>query len=101
MIHGSRCAGCGATWAPPVLRCARCGSVEVHAAALSGTGTVRSFTWVHTHARSPSPWGLTHVESDEGVLVIGLAHASLVPGERASVVGAADGLPVYVAGDRR
>jgi uncharacterized OB-fold protein len=95
VILGSTCGGCGRTWVPQASRCASCGSFELHHAPPDLRGRVLSFTWVHSSAREPSPWGLVHVETDGGVRVIGLAESELSIGARASVSGVESDLPVF------
>jgi hypothetical protein len=62
---------------------------------MSGEGIVRSFTWVHSNARHPSPWGLAHIETAEGVFLVGLTEGHLDIGDRAAVLRFEDDLPVY------
>ncbi|MFI5040418.1 MAG: Zn-ribbon domain-containing OB-fold protein [Acidimicrobiales bacterium] len=95
MIDSSVCAGCHAAWFPEVIRCANCGSFDVVPVALSDDGTVRSFTWVHSKAHEPSPWGLAHIETADGVLLVGLTEGRLDIGTHATVQRFDDGIRVY------
>jgi len=98
VITGSVCNNCGAAWCPAAVRCASCGSFDLAAKELRADGVVRAFTWVHSNARQPSPWGLAQVETDDGVLLFGLTDGPLGIGDRATVGRIDDDLPVFVSG---
>jgi uncharacterized OB-fold protein len=95
---GSTCRACGDTWFPQASRCARCGSFDLHHAEPELSGRVISYTWVHSRAREPSPWGLAHVETDAGLRVIGLADAELTIGARVAVARVDADVPVFAEG---
>ncbi|MCU1353773.1 MAG: putative nucleic-acid-binding protein containing a Zn-ribbon [Acidimicrobiales bacterium] len=61
-----RCAACGYYLHPPSPRCPRCGGSELAPEAVSGRGTVHSFTVNHQPwDGDPEPWVIALVELPE------------------------------------
>jgi hypothetical protein len=69
-----RCRACGTFRHPPRPVCAACGSREVEAAAVAGTGEVWSFTIVHPPTLPAfvdrTPYAAVVVRLDEGVFLV-------------------------------
>lgn len=69
-LVGSRCPGCGAHYFPQRRTCARCFGEDLERVALSGTGTVYTYTVVHQSTPEfPVPYVLAYVDLAEGVRV--------------------------------
>lgn len=50
VLHGTRCASCGAVFFPPLgIGCAACGSTELNDVALAAEGALHSFATVHLY----------------------------------------------------
>jgi uncharacterized OB-fold protein len=90
------CDVCGTTWVAPATRCASCGSASLHRSALNSAATVRAFTTVHSDARTPTPWGLAQVETDDGIVLIGPVDGPLLIGDRAVIARCENGVPIFV-----
>jgi uncharacterized protein len=89
MLH---CSSCGYWLHPPSPRCPRCSSVDVAPAALSGRGTVYSFTvnvqqWVPDQA--PYVYAIVELTEQEGLRlstnIVGCAPADVAIGQAVTV----------------
>ena len=70
-LRGSRCPACGAHFFPPREICSRCLG-ELEAVALSGRGTVYTYTVIHQGPPGfEAPYVLAYVDLPEGVRVLG------------------------------
>ena len=77
-----RCAKCDTIFMPPRLYCPECGSDDHQNVALSGRGTIRTWTTIHvgpTRYESEVPYTVVLVELEEGPRLMG----RLAPGETA------------------
>jgi uncharacterized protein len=62
------CVPCGRPYYPPRLRCPRCGSSDIHWAAVSGRGRLHTYL-INERAPAPgwaTPYAIAVIELDEG-----------------------------------
>jgi uncharacterized OB-fold protein len=72
-LEGTRCAGCARTWFPPRTVCPSCRARDLDTVALSGTGTLYSFTPTSQAPRgfgNLGPYTVGMVQLDDGPLIM-------------------------------
>ena len=79
-LVGCRCGNCGKYFVPPRVICLNCGNHEMSPAALSGRGTVYSYTIVHQQlpfSLVQAPYAVVIAALEEGCQIHGVVTENL------------------------